>query len=169
MARLSERVRSRRHDFCHQTAHTLTTEHGLVVLEDLRVQHMTASARGTPEFPGVNVRQKAGLNRSILDKAWGRLRMAVLWHGHKNGCSVTTVPAAYTSQTCSTCGHRAAESRENQADFHCIVCGFEANADVNAARVILAAGLAASGRGGAGVGPPTKRQPPEREVADATA
>jgi len=41
------RVRNRRTDFCHQTAHTLTTEHGLVAVEDLRVKHMTASARGT--------------------------------------------------------------------------------------------------------------------------
>ena len=59
------RVRNRRTDFCHQTAHRLTTEHGMVVVEDLRVRAMTASARGSIEQPGTNVRQKAGLNRSI--------------------------------------------------------------------------------------------------------
>src|SRR5438876_8675946 len=68
--RVYERVHNRRADFCHQTAHTLTTEHGLVAVEDLRVKHMTASAQGTVEQPGRHVRQKAGLNRSILDKAW---------------------------------------------------------------------------------------------------
>jgi IS605 OrfB family transposase len=166
---LYQRTRRRRDDFCHQTAHWLTTRHGLIVIEDLRVPNMTASAHGTVEQPGRNVRQKAGLNRSILDKSWGRLRSALDWHGRKNGCAVVAVPAAYTSQTCSACGHCAAESRESQADFVCIACGYRANADVNAARNILAAGLAASGRGGLAVGPPMKRQPPERDMAYATA
>jgi putative transposase len=167
--RVFEHVRNRRLDFCHQTAHVLTSGHGLVVIEDLRVQAMTASARGTVAQPGSRVRQKAGLNRAILDKAWGQLRSLLKWHGRKNGCSVVAVPAAYTSQTCSACGHVAAESRESQADFHCNACGYRANADVNAARVILAAGLAATGRGGLAVGPPMKRQPPEQEVAYVTA
>ena len=113
IGRVYERVRNRRADFCHQTAHTLTTEHGLVVVEDLRVKHMTASAKGTVEQPGNNVRQKAGLNRSIVDKAWGQLHTTLEWHGRKNGCGIIAVPAAYTSQTCSVCGHVAAESRES--------------------------------------------------------
>lgn len=147
IGRLHQRARRRRDDFCHQTAHHLTTCHGLVVVEDLCVKTMTVSARGTVEQPGSHVRQKAGLNRAILDKSWGRLRLALKWHGRKNGCAVVSVPAAYTSQTCSTCGHVAAESRESQADFVCIACGHRANADVNAAKVILAAGLAVTARG----------------------
>ena len=175
IGRVYERVHNRRTDFCHQTAHTLTTEHGLVAVEDLRVKHMTASARGTVEQPGRHVRQKAGLNRSILDKAWGRLRTTLEWHGRKNGCSVVAVPAAYTSQTCSRCKHVAAESRESQADFCCVACGYQTNADVNAANTILALGLRASGRGGqvrplpSGPAGPMKRQPPEREVSRAAA
>jgi putative transposase len=169
IGRVFERVRNRRADFVHQTAHQLTTTHGLVVVENLRVRSMTASARGTVEDPGTNVRQKAGLNRSILDKACGQLRTTLEWHGRKNGCSVVGVPATYTSQTCSACGHLATESRENQARFCCVACGFKANADVNAAQNILALGLRASGRGGSAVGPPMKRQPPDREVSHAVA
>jgi hypothetical protein len=41
-----------------------------VALEDLRIKNMTASARGTLEEPGRMVRQKAGLNRSILNQGW---------------------------------------------------------------------------------------------------
>jgi len=48
--------------------------HGVVVIENLRVKAMTASARGTAEEPGRNVAAKAGLNRSILDKGWGEMR-----------------------------------------------------------------------------------------------
>jgi IS605 OrfB family transposase len=172
VGRVYERVRNRRADFCHQTAHTLTSQHGIVVVEDLRVRNMTASARGTVEQPGKNVRQKAGLNRSILDKSWGRLRTSLAWHGRKNGCEVVPVPAAFTSQTCAACGERHAASRESQARFRCVVCGHQDNADVNAAKSILALGLRATGRGGQvrplpSVGPagPMNRQPPERDVA----
>ncbi len=165
IGRIYQRVRNRRTDFCHQTARTLTTEHGLVVAEDLRVKNITASARGTVDKPGTNVSQKAGLNRSILDKSWGRLRTALEWHGRKNGCEVVAVPAAYTSQTCSSCRYVASESRESQADFCCVACGYQANADVNAAKNSLALGLRVSGRGGLAVGPPMKRQPLGQEVA----
>jgi IS605 OrfB family transposase len=153
--------------FCHRTAHILATQYSLIVVEDLGVKNMTASARGTVEMPGTNVRQKAGLNRSILDKSWGRLRSALEWHGRKHGCEVVAVAAAYTSQTCSNCWHVASESRESQADFCCVACGFQANADVNAAKIVLALGLRVSGRGGLAVGPPMKRQPLVQEVARA--
>ncbi|HTM86474.1 MAG TPA: zinc ribbon domain-containing protein [Mycobacterium sp.] len=53
------------------------------------------------------------------------------------------VPAAYTSQCCSACGHVDPKSRESQAVFRCIHCSRPAeHADVNAAKNILAAGLA---------------------------
>jgi len=45
-----------------------------VALEDLRIQNMSASAAGTADAPGKNVRAKAGLNRGILDAAWGEFR-----------------------------------------------------------------------------------------------
>lgn len=169
IGRVLERVRHRRMDFAQQTAHQLTTDHGLVVIEDLRVQAMTRSARGSVEQPGRNVAQKAGLNRAILDKVWGSLRRALEWQGNKNGCAVMGVAAAYTSQTCSACGYTAAESRESQADFRCVSCGYKDNADVNAAKNILAAGLAVTGRGDLGVARSVKRQPPEQVLAGAAA
>ncbi len=169
IGRVHERLHNRRMDFCHQTAHKLATNHGLIFIEDLRVRAMTASASGTVEQPGSQVRQKSALNRSILDRSWGQLRLTLEWHGLKNGCSGAAVPAAYTSQTCNVCEHRAAESRENQARFCCVACGYQADADVNAAKNILALGLRASGRGGLAVGSPKKRQPPEREVSCAPA
>ncbi|WP_035210033.1 zinc ribbon domain-containing protein, partial [Acidithiobacillus thiooxidans] len=48
---------------------------------------------------------------------------------------------AYTSQTCSVCGVVDAGNRPDQAVFHCLHCGQEAHADVNAAQNILARGL----------------------------
>lgn len=73
MCRSKRRETHRRDDFCAQTAHRLATRNGLVVVEDLSTRNMTRSARGTADAPGRNVRAKAGLNRSILDKGWHKL------------------------------------------------------------------------------------------------
>ncbi|MBI2691316.1 MAG: transposase [Solirubrobacterales bacterium] len=58
------------------------------------------------------------------------------------------VPARNTSIQCSVCGHTNKENRKSQAVFSCTSCGHLEHADVNAAKNILAAGLAAAGRGG---------------------
>ena len=52
------------------------------------------------------------------------------------------VPAPYTSQTCSVCGEKDKASRQSQERYVCTSCGYEANADINAAKNILAAGHA---------------------------
>ncbi len=56
---------------------------------------------------------------------------------------VVHVDPAYTSQTCSACGHVDRANRPNQAKFCCQSCGFAGHADWNAARNIAK-------RGGAG-------------------
>ncbi|WP_119726792.1 RNA-guided endonuclease InsQ/TnpB family protein [Thermomonospora amylolytica] len=161
IGRLNARVRARRTDFVAWTANRLTRDHGLVVVEDLKVKNMTASAKGTVEQPGSRVRQKAGLNRSILAKGWGGLLAALEHKARCNGSRIVRVPPAYTSQTCAACGHCAPDNRESQAVFRCRACGHQANADVNAAKNILAAGLAVTGRGDLAAGRSAKRQPPE--------
>ena len=64
-----------------------------------------------------------------------------------NGGKLVIVPAAYTSQACHKCGHVASENRDSQAVFHCVKCGYEANADVNAAKNILGRALVKTGGG----------------------
>lgn len=49
------------------------------------------------------------------------------------GIQVFYVDPAYTSQTCSACGHIDKNNRLNQSNFICQKCGFKANADHNAA------------------------------------
>ena len=109
---------------------------------------MTRSARGTREYPGTHVAQKRGLNRADQPP-----RVGTCWWP---GCSTRPrgrlefVPAAYTSQRCSHCGHVAPENRKSQAVFQCVACGAgPCNADVNAARNI-AAGRAVTARGDLG-------------------
>jgi putative transposase len=135
------------------------------VVEDLRVRTMTASANGTVDQPGRNVGQKAGLNRAILAKSWGGFLLRLQHAARYHGATIVKVNPAYTSQTCNVCKHIARKSRESQAVFRCVACGHQEHADVNAAKNILAAGLAVTGRGDLAVGRSTKRQPPVRLAA----
>ena len=132
----AKRARIRR-DWQHKTALDLSRRFGTVVLEHLRIKHMTASARGTVDEPGRLVRQKAGLNRSILNQGWFGFETILAYKLEERGGSLLKVHPAYTSQTCSECGAVDTESRKSQASFHCRYCGFSANADHNAAINIL--------------------------------
>ena len=104
-------------------------------VENLNVNGMTRSARGTMDTPGRNVAQKAGPNRGILKSGWGLLRARL---EQKAPGRVQQGKAAYTSQTCNAYTRIAAHSRKSQATFVCVACGHRANADVNAARNITA-------------------------------
>jgi transposase len=114
---------------------------------------MTASAKGTPENPGTNVRAKASLNRVFLANAHADFRRMLAYKCERSGARLIAVNPAYTSQTCSQCNHCAPENRKNQAVFQCEACGLNLNADHNAALNILAAGLAVSARGGSEIFP----------------
>lgn len=138
IARLRGRETRIRNDFLHKLSTELATSHSVIVIEDLRIKNMTGSAKGTLAQPGVNVAQKRGLNRSILAQGWGELHRQLAYKTGWYGSQLAVVPASYTSQTCSTCGVLEPRSRESQARFRCVACGHVENADVNAARVILA-------------------------------
>jgi putative transposase len=71
LAKRSRRLANRRKERNHQVTARLARDHAVIVTEDLSVTNMTASAKGTAEKPGKNVRQKAGLNRAILDATPG--------------------------------------------------------------------------------------------------
>ncbi|MDE2792133.1 MAG: transposase [Paracoccaceae bacterium] len=67
LARMTRRVAKKRQDWRHKTCRALAGKAGMVAIEDLNTAGMTGSAKGTPEAPGRNVRQNAGLNRLILE------------------------------------------------------------------------------------------------------
>ena len=142
LAEIRGRERRRRHDFCVQIAHQLAHENALVALEALKTKQMTRSAKGTGAVPGRNVRAKAGLNRAILSKGWHQFNLALASAARYSGTLVVSVSAQYTSQRCSACGQVDPKSRESQAVFRCLHCPYVGHADVNAARNVLAAGLA---------------------------
>ena len=161
---LHRRIADIRRDALHKITTTIGKNHATVVCEDLRVKAMTASAKGTIEQPGRNVRQKAGLNKAILDQGWSELVRQLGYKLHWWGGELILVPAGYTSQCCSACGHTSAANRPTQALFRCVECGQEANADDNAARNIRRAGLALMACGSSLVGGRKQEPVGTREV-----
>ncbi|HAH1170596.1 TPA: IS200/IS605 family element transposase accessory protein TnpB [Escherichia coli] len=138
--RIHSRIANARKDFLHKTTTTISQNHAMVCIEDLQVRNMSKSAKGVSERHGKQVRQKSGLNRSILDQGWGEFRRQLEYKAAWRGGFVIAVPPAYTSQTCPCCGHVSADNRQTQARFACVECGFEENADVVGAINILARG-----------------------------
>jgi putative transposase len=148
IARLRAREGDRRKDWAEKTSTDLARRFDVIRIEDLRITGMTRSARGTLAQPGRGVRQKAGLNRSILSSGWGLLARRL---EDKAPGRAEKIHPAYTSQRCSACGHVAADSRKSQAVFCCVACGYVCHADVNAAKN-TAAGHAVAARGRLPVG-----------------
>ncbi len=156
LARVLARDSDRRKDWAEKASTDIARRFDVIRIEDLRVANMTRSVKGTVEKPGKNVRQKAGLNRSILRSGWGLFARRL---EDKAPGRVEKISPAYTSQRCSACGHVDGRSRESQASFRCTACTFTANADVNAA-INIAAGHAVTARGGSGtLSRPVNREP----------
>ena len=153
-AKTQRKIAMVRANWQHHVSRELADSAGTVVVEALKTKDMTASARGTVQHPGQNVRAKAELNRAILATGWRGLRDKLAY----KAADLIEVDPAYTSQRCHACGHVATESRRSQSKFQCVACGHQSNADVNAALNILARGTGAAGRRGVwALAPPMNR------------
>lgn len=148
-----------RADWQRNTALEIAKHSEIIVVEALTIRNMTASAAGSIEQPGRNVRAKAGLNRSILARGWGSMRSRLKSKAEELGGQVVEVDPAFTSQTCPACGHVTKENRRTQSEFACVSCGFKQHADIVGAINILHRGISAgappaAGRGGLATGAP---------------
>ena len=133
-------IANARKDYLHNTSTTISQNHALVCIEDLQVRNMSKSSKGNSEQHGKMVKQKSGLNRSILDQGWGEFRRQLEYKVSWNGGMLLAVPPHNTSRTCPCCGHIAKENRITQAVFLCVDCGYENNADVVGAINVLERG-----------------------------
>ncbi|SCK37900.1 Transposase [Variovorax sp. HW608] len=139
-AKKAEYGRNVRQEFAHQTSHALVASNAEVfAFEDLKIKNMTAAPAPKLDAEGRWARNgsaaKAGLNAAILRSAWGSVQRFTTYKAKKRNKLVYKLPPAYSSQTCSRCGHRDAGNRKGQL-FACLSCGHQADADVNAARVL---------------------------------
>jgi putative transposase len=139
VARVHARIADRRRDALHKLSTRIIRENQTVVIEDLTVRNM--------------VRNHC-LARAISDAAWSELRRQLEYKADWYGREITAIDRWYpSSKTCSACGHLVPKMPLHVREWVCPACGVVHDRDVNAARVILAAGLAVSACGD-GVRPP---------------
>ncbi|MBO0614508.1 RNA-guided endonuclease InsQ/TnpB family protein [Thiothrix fructosivorans] len=154
-------IANARRDFLHKATTTLSQNHALVFIEDLQVGNMSKSAAGTAENPGKNVAQKSDLNKAILDQGWGEFRRQLDYKLAWKGGMLFAVPPHYTSQECPECHHVAADNRQTQAQFVCVQCHYENNADHVGAINVLERGYRLLACGDAALSRSVKQEPTE--------
>ena len=133
VSKLQNQVANRRQDWTHKVAAQISSANSLVATERLNVKTLTAQAK-----KGKRKRQKAGLNRSILDVGFGMLRSAIKYKIEEAGGFFIEVPAQKIkpSQTCPKC--LAQKKKELSERIHqCEKCGYTADRDVASAIVCL--------------------------------
>ena len=117
----------------------------IICVEKLKLRNMTRTAKGSMEEPGTNVRQKSGLNRSILDAGLAQFIRILTDKAESAGRLVVLVDPRGTSQECPDCGEIVVKTLKQR--WHSCSCGAEYHRDHNAARNVLRRGLQGSRRG----------------------
>jgi putative transposase len=131
VARAHRKVRAARADFLHKASTSLVSDHDVIVLEDLTVTNMIRNRR---------------LAKAISDCGWGAFRAMLEYKAARYGRRVIVIDRWYpSSKTCSACGHLLAELSLGTRTWQCPSCGTWHDRDHNAAKNILAAGLAVAG------------------------
>jgi len=130
-----EKIANARHDYLHKISTEISENQAVIVIEDLKIKNMSASAKGK------NVKQKSGLNKAILDQGWGLFADMLAYKQDWNGGLLIKVSPQYTSQECPSCHYVAKANRLTQAEFVCVSCDYENHADVVGAINIKTRGL----------------------------
>jgi putative transposase len=134
VARAHRKVRNARRDFLHRASTGLVRHNDVIVIEDLAVRNMVANRH---------------LARAISDCGWAEFRRQLEYKCHRYGRDLVVIDRWYpSSKTCSACGHLLAELSLSIRHWRCPLCGTRHDRDANAAKNILAAGLAVSAWGG---------------------
>lgn len=146
--KLTKRIANQKTDLYHKISTELTNRFDLIVVEDLKTKNMSKSSKGNEITHGKRVKQKSGLNRTILNASFYQFVSMIQYKTIMlNDKLFVKVNPQYTSQECSACGNIDKNNRPKQDRFKCTVCGFEINPDVQASKTILKRGLGSFGLG----------------------
>ncbi|TVZ03946.1 transposase [Trebonia kvetii] len=133
VARAHRKVRASRSDFLHRTSARLVRDHDVIVIEDLAVKNMV---------------RNHSLAKAISDCGWATFRRMLEYKAVRGGRRLIVIDRWYpSSKTCSACGHLLPELPLSTRTWQCPSCGTRHDRDVNAAKNILAAGLAVTACG----------------------
>lgn len=133
LARFDQKIVDRRRDFLHKLSTEIVRSNDIIVIEDLHVSGMSASGGS----------RKKGLNRAISEASWSEFRTMLEYKSHWYGRDFRIIDRWFpSSQMCSECGHIDGRKTLSIRQWVCPECGTRHDRDINAAKNILAAGLA---------------------------
>ena len=133
VARLHAKIADARRDFLHKLSTRLINENQVIAIESLSVSNMQKNRR---------------LAKSISDASWSEFVRQLEYKARWYGRELIGIDRWYpSSKRCSDCGYTAPKMPLNVRQWTCPECGSIHDRDVNAARNVLAAGLAVSARG----------------------
>ena len=128
VARIHARIADRRQDELHKLSTRLVRENQVIAVEDLNTAGMV---------------KNRSLARAIADQGWRSLRVMLTYKAERCGRTLVVIDRWFpSSKRCNKCGHQAAKMPLNVREWECPECGAIHDRDVNAARNVLAAGLA---------------------------
>ena len=130
IARIEERIRRRRDGYLDKVADWMVSGKSTVVVEDIDVRRLASREDGTL------VRRKR-----FTEAAWATLVGKAERKAGKTDVRLIRVSPAYTTRTCSRCGHVGDGISLSERMFRCPACGLEMDRDRNAARNILGSGM----------------------------
>lgn len=146
--KLTKKISNQKTDLYHKITTELTNKFDLIVVEDLKTKNMSKSSKGNEITHGKRVKQKSGLNRTILNASFYQFVSMIQYKTTMlNDKLFVKVNPQYTSQECSNCGNIDKNNRLKQDKFRCTTCKFEINPDIQASQTILKRGLESFGLG----------------------
>ncbi len=129
--RVHAKIADSRRNAIHQLTTNLAKRYDIIIIEDLNVAGLIKSKR---------------MSRLIADAGWGEFRRQLEykteWYGKK---LVVIDRFSPTSKTCSVCKNVNKKLMLSEREWACTGCGALHDRDLNAAKNILAAGLAVLG------------------------
>ena len=136
VAKLHAKIADSRRDFLHKLSTRLINENQVIAVESLSVS---------------NMKKNRFLSKSISDAGWSEFVRQLKYKAHWYGRELIGIDKWFPStKRCSDCGYTAPKMPLNVRQWACPECGSIHDRDINAARNVLAAGLAVSARGESG-------------------
>ena len=133
VARLHAKVADARRDFLHKLSTRLINENQVIAIESLAVS---------------NMQKNRCLAKSISDASWSEFVRQLEYKAQWYGRTLIGIDRWYpSSKRCSDCGHTVSKLSLSVREWVCPECGTIHDRDINAARNVLAAGLAVSAHG----------------------
>jgi putative transposase len=130
VAKIHGQITDARKDFLHKLTTQLVRENQTIVVEDLAIKNMVKNPK---------------LALHISDASWGELIRQLTYKCQWYGRELVKIDRWFpSSKRCGNCGHIVEKLPLKICDWECPKCGVNHDRDLNAAKNILAAGLAVS-------------------------